>query len=82
MRKRELHAEHHGREESGGEEEAEPGSPQRIELTVADSDADCIPAGEDCSRDERRERDLVAIEHHRSTLRGGSPSGSTRQSVP
>jgi hypothetical protein len=68
-REREPHDGHDGSEKASREQEAQPGAPQRIELTVADPHADGVSAREHSPDDERRERRAVPVELHERTLR-------------
>jgi len=55
---------HHTREEPRREHEANACAPERVELTVAEPDADRVSACEHCAGDERRERGPFTRELH------------------
>ena len=53
---REPQHDHDCRQQGRRQQEPEAGSPERIELAVAEADRNRIPAGEDRHGDERRQR--------------------------
>ena len=61
--KREPHDGHHCSEQARGEQETKPGTPERIELTIADPDADGVAARKQRPDDERRKRSAVPAFH-------------------
>ena len=65
-----------------GEREAQAGSPQRVELAVAEADRDGVPTREDGHREERGERGAFVAAVHTPTLRAGARAQGRAEARP
>ena len=68
-REREPQGGHQDQEQRRGKQEAQSGTPQRVELAVREADTDRVATREDRARDERRQRDTITVGAHAATLR-------------